>query len=96
MKASRVQVTTAVTMIVGGRAGDTTRALAGDVAYPAAAVIRGPAGGQTVYLGGVAVDATDGFPLAAGETVEVDLVGEILYGMTSTTSQYVYVLRRGD
>lgn len=95
MKGYSVQVQKTVTMIVGGQDAETGRALSGDVAYPTAAILRNPSGGQTVYLGGIDVDTT-AFPLASGEDLEVDLVTEILYGITATTSQTVYILRRGD
>lgn len=97
MKGYSVQVQKTTTMVVGGRATEPGRALDGSVAYPAAAVISNPSGGQTVYLGGSDVNATSlGWPLAAGSSIEVDLVGDILYGVTSTTSQTVYILRRGE
>jgi hypothetical protein len=95
MKGYAVQVSADATMIVGGRTADETRATSGSVAYPAAALIRNPESGLTVYLGGEA-DGTGGFPLGAGEDIEVDLVGEILYGVVSTTSTTLYILRRGD
>ena len=95
MKGYSVQVNKTSTMVVGGRAQEEGRALDGSVSYPSAAIIRNPTGGQTVYLGGQNV-TTAGFPLAAGEDIEVDLVGEILFGITSTTSQTLFILRRGD
>ena len=95
MKGYPVQVNKTTTMVVGGQDAESGRALEGDVSYPTSAVLRVPASGQTVYLGGPAVDTT-GFPLAAGETLEIDMVGDILYGVTATTSQTVYVLRRGQ
>lgn len=96
MKSLRVQVTTAKTMVVGGRADDPMISLGGSVGYATAAIIRNLSSGQTVYIGGPDVDTTQGFPLAAGEDLEVDIVGDIIYGVTSTTSCYLYIFRRGS
>lgn len=92
MRGVRVQITTDVTQVIP-EAGASDR---GNVAYPTSGVIRNPSGSQTVYLGGPAVDTTDGWPLAAGEDLEVDMVTDILWGVTAATSTYIYVLRRGE
>ena len=94
MKGYAVQVQKTTTMLVGGRDTENDRALSGSVSYPAAALITNPAGGQTVYLGGPDV-STAAYPLESDSSLEVDLVGEILYAVTATTSQTVYILRRG-
>lgn len=88
MKGERIQVTATPTTVVAGARGD--------IAYPLSAILQIPTGGQTVYFGGSTVDITQGFPVAAGSFLEVDLVTEILYAVTATTSQYIFVLRRGD
>ena len=95
MRGYSVVIAATPTMVVGGQATEPGRALAGTVSYPAAAVVSNPSGGQTVYLGGITVDTT-GWPLAAGSSIEVDLVGDILYGVTSTTTQTLHILRRGE
>lgn len=105
MKSEVVQVQSAATIIAGARAdviGTTTAvnpaAGSGNVSYPTACLIRVPSGALTVYLGGSGVSTANGCPIAAGEDIEVDLANEILYGVISstTTSQTVYILRRGD
>ena len=106
MKSLAIQVQTSATIITGspsegavlGDASIGARPLAGagSAAYPTAALIRVPTGAQTVYFGGQGVTTTDGMPLEAGESLEVDLAVEILWAVTATTSQTVYVLRRGD
>ncbi len=95
MKGEKKQVTTTPTIIAGGNSAGTG-AGPGSTSYPTAALIRVPTGAQTVYFGGSAVTAATGCPLIAGEDLVIDLVNEMLYAVTSTTSQTVYVLRRGD
>lgn len=67
----------------------------GSTAYPTAALLRFPTGNATVWLGGSTVTSSTGVPFVAGEALEVDLVNEILYAVSTTTAT-VYVLRRGD
>lgn len=61
---------------------------------PGRLIVSAPAGAATIFLGGSDVDTTEGFPLAAGEreTVLVD-DGEILFGIVSTGSETLNVLR---
>ena len=95
MKGEVISVGTALTVIAG--ADPTGRnAGRGDVSYPTAALIRIPTGSPTVYLGGSSVTSTSGVPFVAGEDLQVDLVNEILYGVTVSTTATIYVLRRGD
>ena len=102
MKGQVVQVQKQATIVAGAVASQigTTNinqaAGSGNVSLPTACLIRVPAGALTVYLGGQAVTTATGCPLAAGEDIEIDLVNEILYGIVTTTSQTVYILRRGD
>lgn len=59
-------------------------------------VIKVPAGGQVVYLGGPAVTSASGYPLAAGESFTADLApGDVLFGIVAATTQVVNVLRTG-
>jgi hypothetical protein len=64
-------------------------------------IVKVPAGGVTVYLGGAAVTAdttagTGGFPLAAGDSLAITSAeGEALYGIVATGTQSVNVLRQG-
>jgi len=39
---------------------------------------------------------TNGFPLAAGEDIEVDMVTEHLYAVVATGTTSIFILRRGD
>lgn len=104
MKGETVQVQGTPTIIAGsvasqvGTTNVNVAAGAGNVSLPTACLIRNPAGGLTIYLGGSAVTAALGCPLAAGEDIEMDLVNEILYGViaSTTTSTTIKVLRRGD
>lgn len=103
MKGERVQVQGTATVIagaktVGGLASVLNESGPGSVSMPTACLIRVPAGALTVYFGGSAVSASTGCPVEAGEDITVDLVNEILYAAISsqTTSQVVYILRRGD
>lgn len=69
----------------------------GSTAYPTGALLKSATGNGTVYIGGVDVTSSNGFPLSAGEALEVDLVNEIIYAVATTTvSATLYVLRRGD
>ena len=95
MRGYPVQVNSTVTMVVGGVEDEPERALGASVSYPTAAVVSNPIGGQTVYLGGIN-DGTSGWPLSAGSSIEIDTVSEITYGITATTSQTVYIFRRGE
>ena len=63
-------------------------------AYPMSAIILNPSAG-TVYLGGIDVTTTNGFPLETDQSIEVDIVAEVLYGVATVTST-VHILRRGD
>lgn len=88
-----VTVGTTATQIVpeetSGRAGQ------GDIGYPTASIIRFPSAmSATVYLGGSDVDlSTNGCPFVAGEDLEIDLVGDILYAIAASP-QTIYILRR--
>lgn len=64
--------------------------------YPASATISVPANGQIVFVGGQDVDVTNGFPVAAGGVLQLDLVNESLYGIVASGTQVVNVLRRYD
>ena len=64
------------------------------VGYPMSAIIRNPGPG-TIYLGGKGVTALNGFPLQTDESIEVDIVNEDLWAITTATTT-VYILRRGD
>lgn len=64
-------------------------------AYPMSALIKNPTGGGTLYLGHHGVTSSTGFPLEPGESLEVDVVSENLYAITTATTT-VYLLRRGD
>jgi hypothetical protein len=67
----------------------------GSAAAPASVLVKNPTGGNTVYLGGATVDATDGFPLAGGESVAMDLVAEGLWAMCASTQDINVLYLRG-
>lgn len=78
----------------------TTRVLAipADVGIEpgCALAIKVPTGGATVYLGGSDVDTTNGYPIAGGETMAVDLEPrEAAYLVVAAGSQAVNVLAAG-
>lgn len=81
----RVTVTTSPTVLsnpVYGSAGD-----------PISVVVKN-IGGASVYLGGAAVQSTDGLELAAGETLAVDLLaGDVLYAVAATGTVSVAVMK---
>ena len=70
--------------------------VSGNASYPRAAIIAVPTAGQTVFLGSSTVDTTNGFPVTAGTSVELQLVNETVYGIVAATTQTVNVLRSGD
>ena len=58
--------------------------------------VKVPSGGATVYVGASGVTTATGFPLAAGDTLQVDVdKGESLYGVVAAGTQSVSVLRQG-
>lgn len=95
MKGERKTITTTATIVAGANSGGTG-AGPGSTSYPTACLVRVPSGAATVYFGGSAVTTLTGCPLVAGEDLVIDLVNEILYAVTSTTTASIYVLRRGD
>lgn len=96
MKGYLISVGPNRTIILGANSAGTG-ASDGSVSYPTAGIVRSLSGNPTVYYGGQDVDvSTKGCPFAAGEDLQVDLVNEILYGITSTTTATIYILRRGD
>ena len=67
-----------------------------DSAYGHSLLVKVPAGGQTVFLGGSDVTSAAGYPLAAGESCAFDLgSGDVLYGIVAATTQALSVLRTG-
>lgn len=52
------------------------------------------AGPTSVFIGGEFVTAAQGFELAAGGTVDVDLIaGDLLYGITGSGTQEVQTIK---
>lgn len=96
MKGQRVTVTSTATAVAGMSSANSANAGAGSTSYPTAALVRVPSGAPTIYFGGSTVSTATGCPLVAGEDLVIDLVNEILYAVTATTTATVYVLRRGD
>lgn len=59
-------------------------------------LVKVPAEGATVYLGGSGVTTGAGYPLAEGEAMAFDLSpGESLFGIVASGTQAVNVLRSG-
>lgn len=87
MKGERVTVANTATLIVDGGPGSST--------YPVSCVIKNPTGGQIVALGGATVTFATGLELAVGESIAIDLIGDDLYGIVTSGSQSVQVLRNG-
>lgn len=96
MKGQWITVTSTATVVAGASTDLAGHAGPGSSSYPTAALVRVPSGAPTVYFGGSAVTSSNGCPLAAGEDLVIDLVNEILYAVTASTTTTVYVLRRGD
>ena len=65
-----------------------------NVGYPMSAIVKNGSAG-TIFVGHAGVTTSNGFPLAFGESLEVDLVNEGLYGVATVTTS-INVLRRGD
>lgn len=54
------------------------------------------AGTKILYVGGPDVDATQGYPVAPGSDLSVDLDdGEALYGVVTTGTDVVAIMRSG-
>lgn len=65
----------------------------GSLTDPISVVVKN-IGGASVYLGGAAVQSTDGLELAAGETLAVDLMGgDVLYAVTASGTVSVAVMK---
>jgi hypothetical protein len=56
---------------------------AGSAGVPAQVHIKNT-GADIVYLGGVSVTNTTGFPLGAGESIRLELVCDSVYGITNS------------
>lgn len=56
-----------------------------------------PTNTAAVWLGGSNVDTgTNGFPLAAGDSVNIDITNESLWAVSPSGTQTLYILRRGE
>jgi hypothetical protein len=73
----------------------TTTAQALNVSENKASIaLSNPALGATVYLGGSDVTAANGFPLAAGEKIALDLEkGDVVYAIVAASTQAISVLK---
>lgn len=87
MKGQQVPVTNAATLLVDGSSNSTPL-------YAMSALIKNPAGGVNVFLGGADVTTGTGYLLAANDIIALDLVNESLYAIVAAGSQTVYVLHR--
>lgn len=86
--AASVTVATTATELSGSDSGGSTSGQT--------VLVKVPAGGATVYVGGSGVTTADGFPIAAGESQKFDLAGgEQIYGIVAATTQAVNVIRTG-
>lgn len=59
---------------------------------PRIALVKNPAGGSSVFIGGPAVTTLTGFELAAGESIRVPVGTTGLHGITSSGTQLIYVI----
>jgi hypothetical protein len=61
-------------------------------------LVQNPSASTTVYIGGAGVTTTSyGVALAGGADMSIDLLqGEILYGVVTSSTQNVNVLRAGN
>lgn len=66
-------------------------------AQRATILIQNPTGGATVYIGGSGVTTSSyGYLLAASSELSIDILpDEVLYGVVSTSTQNVAVLKQG-
>jgi len=53
------------------------------------------AGAITCYIGGADVTTANGFPLATGASIEIDLMADNLYATAGTDAAVLSVLRTG-
>jgi hypothetical protein len=67
---------------------------AGTASIPAGIHIGVPsAAAQSVFIGGPDVTTANGFELAAGASIEIDLASDAVYGIVAATTESVRVLR---
>lgn len=83
MIATKPTVTTTATLVNSGL---------GVATIPRQIILSVPSGGSTVYVGGAAVTATDGFPVLAGGALAVELVNEPLYAIVASGTQAINIL----
>lgn len=68
----------------------------GDYIDGASLLVKVPAGGATIYVGGSDVTSSNGYAVAAGEALACDVdPAERLYAVTASGTQTAYVLARG-
>lgn len=83
-------------VVVGATPTLIASSLHGDAATPASTTVLN-SGTVTVYLGGPGVATATGFPLAVGNTLNVDLrATNDLYGIVATGTNDVSVLQVGQ
>jgi hypothetical protein len=82
MRSKAVTIGTTPTLIAAG----------GSTMNPRSVAIQVPAAGQTVYIGGDDVSTTNGFAVAVGGHISVDLTGDEVYGVVAATTQAVRLL----
>lgn len=80
--------------LVGGTCTVLVTTFENTAAYPMAAIIRNESAG-TIYLGHSGVTTSNGFPLKNGESLEVDMINDRLFGIATVTTS-ISILRRGD
>lgn len=82
MIATKLTVSSAATAVADG--GTTIR--------PMIVTISVPSGGVTVFIGGATVNATQGFPIAAGQSITLQLASDALYAIVASGTQDINVL----
>lgn len=92
MKSYAVTVNATATPICPEAGDDPT--WAGTASIPTGIHIGVPSGAaQSVFIGGPDVTTANGFELAAGASIEIDLASDAVYGIVAATTESVRVLR---
>jgi hypothetical protein len=96
MKAYTVSIGTTATRIVPTAAevsaSPTGATWAGGTDQTASFHLKNPSA-NTIYLGGSDVNTTSGFPLLSGESIEIDLQSDALFGVVAAATETVSILR---
>ena len=67
----------------------------GTASAPVSILVRVPADGASVFLGGPDVTTANGFEVAPAESFNVELLGDILFGAVASGTQDVQTIKNG-